>query len=153
MEKISRKIAKLFQIVLGAVLGCLGFTGCDDEDYGREICMYGMPTSHFEAKGNVKTTDSQPVENATIIIKNTRDNYEHSIVVPVDSTQTDAAGNYTISAFNIFSTIRIVCVPPEASGLEADSVDIEPKYTGGDGNWNQGSLEYTGDFTLNKKQN
>lgn len=148
MENFSRKTAKLFQIVLGAILGCLGFTGCE-EHYD----MYGSPTGHFQAKGNVTDNVNAPVNKAKIILKeiNTYDDVP-DIVYPMGSTETDIAGNYTISTSSTFFTIRIVCVPPEGSGLEADSVEIKPKYTGGDGDWNLGSMKYTADFKLNKKQ-
>lgn len=150
MVNFSRKTAKLFQIVLGTILGFLGFTGCSKEDLGGgEICMYGMPTSRFEAKGTVtKEKDNAPVEDATVILKVIKSD----TAIPVDSVETDAIGTYSITGYNLFYKVRVVCVPSESSGLEADSVEIIPKYTGGDGSWNRGSMEYTADFKLKEKQ-
>lgn len=148
MVNFSRKTAKLFQIVLGAILGCLGFAGCKDDHYD----MYGSPTADFEIKGAVtKEMDNVPVENATIILNQIYTDSPNE-GYPIKSVETDADGRYNISiTYHPVDKIRIVCVPPEGSGLDADSVDVETKYTGGDGDYYWGSMTCTADFKLKEK--
>lgn len=145
---MGKRIFKIFSSAIGQVcaviLGLLGFS-CSDEEATEYLCMYGTPYGTFEAKGSVTDEEGKPVENAEI--RFTRVDTPSGVYSYKTGT-TNAGGVYDVSGTSYSSKIKVVCVPP--GELEADSVIVDLKYSGGDGGWDMGTATFTADFKLKK---
>ena len=159
MEKATN-LKKWLSAMLGVIISLLGFSSCDEH-----ADMYGSPYTEFELKGSVTDTDGNPVENASITIKQ---KYEHGYLagqyMPVyswDPTNgdkrkgsfTNVRGEYVLAASPYLDEIRVICTP-ENTDLAADSTDIQVTYTkkkGKKDDWYEGSYEGVVNFVLKKK--
>lgn len=149
MKKIQIRVSTLISRLCAFGMAILGFSlaSCDS-DKGDEPSMYGTPTGTFEVKGDVETEDGADVKGARVVVKEV--NYETNRGQEIGDAITDADGDYVIEdSYFPISKVRVCCYPPE--GLEADSVDVDLKYKGGDGNWNYGTAKAEVDFRLRKK--
>lgn len=151
MKKLSIKVSSLMCRVSALGLAVLGFAACSEDSEEEMICMYGTPTGTFEIKGAVTAeSDGDPVTGASIVVKRTDCNAP--LAAPAAS---DNRGNYTVKEEKAtpFDKVRVVCIPDAASGLAADSVDVNLKYKDRDKNdsWNVGKAESTVNFKLKAK--
>lgn len=141
--------SKFFETLLASLLAMLGFSSCDSD---KPDCMYGTPTGHFEVKGVVTDQAGKPVEDAEVVAKDlTGYDDDKGVYETLERTHTLSNGNYTLTgAFFSFGggTLRIVCLPPEGSGLAADSTDVELKYVSSEDGWNMGNYTATVNFKL-----
>jgi putative lipoprotein (rSAM/lipoprotein system) len=64
---MKAKFRNLFRTVAGAILGLLGFTGCDlIGGIVNPVCEYGMPTADFKLVGEIKDQDNNPIEGLKV---------------------------------------------------------------------------------------
>lgn len=146
MKKIQIRVSSLISRLCAFGMAILGFSlsSCENEVPD----MYGTPTGTFEVKGDVETEDGADVEGARVVVKEV--NYETGSGYEIADTFTDVDGDYAIEdSYFPLDKVRVCCYPPE--GLEADSVDVDLKYKGGDGGWNWGTAKAEVDFRLKKK--
>lgn len=144
MKKIQMRAATMAARLCGIGLTILGLSACDDNK-----CMYGTPYGSFEVKGEVTEEDGVPVEGAEIQVK-TFNNGDPGVIL---KEQTEANGRYRIQETHSYTNqVRVVCTPPEDSGLAADSTDIDLVFKGGDDEWFYGNATETINFSLKKKK-
>ena len=115
--------------------------------------MYGCPIADFEIKGAVTTEDGKKVDNAEVRVTYPE---ESSGIFSIHTDQTDKEGTYHLSGNSIPSDkLKVVCVPADPT-LEADSVNVEMKYSktnyAGDNSWYRGKAEATVNFILKQNQ-
>ncbi len=92
------KFLKWYNVVLTTLLGLLGFASCSKEEnmdaYGPPV-MYGPgPQYNYEVKGVVTDEDGNPIEGIKAVIQ--KELGTMHIPYSLDSTQTDAQGEYDI---------------------------------------------------------
>ena len=65
---MKAKVRHLYEVIAGAILSLLGFSGCDNiEDIIYPKDEYGMPHATFKVIGNVKAEDSgNPIEGIQV---------------------------------------------------------------------------------------
>ena len=139
---IKRKtISTLLKALSSSLLTLLGFSSCSDYEV-----MYGMPFGSFEVKGTVTDDKGLPVSDAEIRVALPD---QSSGIESLGSTLTGDDGNYDISEGSYPSKLKIVCIPSQTE-LLPDSVIVDMKYKGSDGEWNRGHAEKTVNFRLKK---
>lgn len=170
--KLSEK-RRLDRIILG-LLAMLGFgaamAGCDDGAFRGGSEMYGVPHAEFEVKVTVTDENGQPIEGIEIsevlIIDGIPVVYLDPDGVPVkNSGLTDMGGKYTINhgvGIGWESTLeRTLEITAKDIDGTANGGEFAPKtktitateadYTGGSGDWYEGKLSKTVDFTLSQE--
>ena len=144
MNRIKKYLTVKWCAMISALLGMLGYAACgskDDED-GLGPCLYGQPHAYFKVEGSVLNEEGKTVEGVKVYV---RDEYG-------DTTKTNQDGKYVFEDAYLFPTNTVWMIAEDPSGIyERDSVEITPRYEGGDGDWYSGSYSTTLDFTLKKK--
>ena len=142
-------LSKSWRWLLGALLGILGFSGCDK--FGLFRCEYGTPNADFKLVGDVKDAKGKPIQGICVIhvpSPNEQRSWEN------DTVYSDASGHFEIERLkhdwpdNLEnSTVRFEDVDGAVNGsyktrvLSRSEMDLEQ--TGkGDKHW------YSGAFTL-----
>ena len=144
MRHISRFFSTLLTGSCAALLSTLGFSSCTKDDL-----MYGTPIGDFEIKGEVTTEEGKAVDNAEIRVTYPE---EPSGIYSIKSERTDKDGKYVINDRQSYrKELKVVCIP-DNPGLEADSINVSMKYTGGKDEWDIGHAEKTVNFKLKKKE-
>jgi len=151
MKKIKTSLFKRFNTLLSFLLSILGFGAAfslNSCEYGTPAVEYGTPFATFKVKGSVK---SELTSNA---IPNIR------VVMGYDTTFSDESGNYQISntEFPDDQTflLEFKDIDGETSG-EYQALDtivefIDPKFSGGTGDWNSGETEKEVNVKLKEKE-
>lgn len=143
------KLSTILSKLCVAVLALLGYS-CGDNNNEEEPdipCMYGSPTGHWEIKGAVTNEADAPVSEATILVTLPElDSSEYYM----GKWKPDEAGMYVAEWGGIYKSLKVVCVPADAS-LKSDSTVVEMKYPGGAG-WDHGTATATVDFKLKPKE-
>lgn len=156
------RIQRWYSALLATLIALLGFDSCDvngSEEYGPPM-EYGVPTVRYIFGGHVQTDDQKPIEGIKVKVA-----YRVSeLWAGVDSTQTDAQGNYEMET-------RIMPTPDMKARLAVTFEDVDGEAHGGtfandtvrgndmqekqmeqgNGHWYEGTYVYTADKTLNKK--
>ncbi|MEZ5069930.1 MAG: radical SAM-associated putative lipoprotein [Bacteroidales bacterium] len=131
MRKKTRRTANR---ILTWVISLLGFsTSCN---LLPEV-EYGTPHATFRVNGTVRSAESGEV------IPNIR------VVMEYDSTQTDAEGKYALAVedWPDDQTFAIQFLDTDGAtngsfaNVDTSVVFTDPQFTGGDGHWNEGSVE------------
>lgn len=152
-----------YNALAASLLSLLGFSSCGENGpWGDEPVLYGVPTTSFEAKGNITAEDGTPVEGIKAIIASCRQGKMH--YTHIDSTYTDQNGNYTIksgSSWPIseeYTKILLEDVDGEKNGGTFANDTIEgkeltfKKTAEGSGAWDHGTYEVIGNKKLKKKK-
>ncbi len=139
MKIISKQISTFFASIFSTLLSILGFSSCTDNEV-----MYGMPFGSFDIKGSVTDDNGTPVSDAEIRVTFMD---MPSGVFSIASTRTLPEGTYNLKGSEWASKLKIVCIPYQ-SDLQPDSVIVDMKYKGDDGEWYKGHAESTVDFIL-----
>ena len=171
---MKQKARHFINLLLGTLLGWLGFSSCEFLDigggkdmYGAPVVMYGQPTVQFHAAGKVTDRNGKAIEGIRVAVKVHRhyDNspgviYDQNDWYDTDTVYTDAAGKYN-------SDMRLISfTAPNDATLVFEDVD-GPEHGGtfqpetatptikqtkkGDGVWYYGDYAVEADASLNKK--
>lgn len=159
---MESNLRRWYSAFLASVIALAGFESCgsnDDNGNGTNV-EKGTPRVTYLIKGHVQDADAKPLEGIKVkyLINN------GGMLHPIDSTQTDASGNYVTNrgfAASIQAKDLMVLtfedIDGEAKGgtFENDSVkgtDFKvKKVDNGDGSWSVGFFELTADKTLKRK--
>ena len=149
MKRIQIKWLKTYNVIIGAILGTLGFTvsSCGT-DYGTPLTEYGTPHADFIIQGKVMDRQTnQPIKD---------------ILVGQDwkNVSTDADGKYEIVA-KLFPESQVI--PIQFRDIDGDLngsyMDLDtivefkdPQFTGGDKNWYKGKTIKEFNIQLNPKE-
>ena len=159
-----------YNALLASLLTLLGY-GCSVEDpmdeygvipmYGA-IAEYGVPTVRYCVKGIVTDEDGNPIKNIKASMKEEYSDERGSIYFPLDSTMTDAHGQFTIDnlrdGYLGHHKLILEDIDGEENGgeFQSDTLslnDLEAKQIEpSNGTWDQGKYELTGTFRLKKKE-
>lgn len=140
MKKIKVSLFMRFNSLISLLITILGFgTACSFSGcmYGDPVVEYGTPFATFKVKGNVKSE----------INSNTISNIR--VVMVYDTTYTDESGNYHISKTDFPHNQTYLLefrdidgeMNGEYQGLDTIVEFINPEFTGGNGNWDNGETE------------
>lgn len=55
--------------LLSGVLVLLGFTACDSDGPGNELCEYGTPSADYQVKGKVLDQTGKPIKGVQVVVK------------------------------------------------------------------------------------
>ena len=159
MKQIKKYLTMKWCAMISALLGMLGFAACgskdddnnvatpnpnpdDGEHYIESPCLYGQPYAQFKVEGAVFNEEGLAVEGVKVYV---RDNYG-------DTTKTDQDGKFVFDSSDIMPFNDLWVIAEDPSGVyEADSVQVDAKFEGGNRDWYVGSYSTTQDFTLKKK--
>lgn len=69
---MKQKAHTFYRIILGALMGILGFSSCGKEGLnpfggGESRCMYGQPSATFKLVGTVKDETGKPVKGIRVV--------------------------------------------------------------------------------------
>ncbi|MBQ1884464.1 MAG: radical SAM-associated putative lipoprotein [Bacteroidales bacterium] len=141
MKQIKKYLRVKWCAMLSALLGLLGFAACGNKE-DDEPCLYGQPYANFKVEGAVLNDDGKAVNEVKVYV---RDHYG-------DTTKTDQDGKFVLNTNHIFPEKSFWLMAEDPSGIyQADSVEIVPKFEGGDNDWYSGSYSTTHNFTLKTK--
>ena len=140
--------------IIAGLLALIGFAGCDSNGSQLE---YGSPHADFEIKGRVVNEAGDPIRDVKIVVTDADNGGYKGREVGVGIT--DSRGSYTVSGgwFGHPSlTVSAEDIDGEMNGGEfaekEQEFDLKPEdYVGGDGNWYDGKVTKTADFTLTLK--
>ena len=144
MNRIKNFFTAKWCALISALLGMLGFAACGDNNDFNGSLLYGQPYAKFKVEGAVLNEDGSSVQGARVYVK------EHY----GDTTKTAQDGKFTFNAESICPYNYFWVMVEDPSGVyEKDSVKIDAKFKGGDGDmWYNGSYSTTHNFTLKKEE-
>lgn len=154
-----------YNTLLTSLLALLGY-GCSSESpmdmYGTiTILMYGSPTVRYSVKGHVTDEDGNPIKNIKASVK-TCPYEDGTLYHPIDSTMTDAHGQFTIDnlcdGYLDHHKLILEDIDGEENGgeFQSDTLSLdqlEPKQIEpSSGAWDAGKYELTANIRLKKKE-
>lgn len=146
---MSRKLLKGTNWLLAAVLGLLGFTGCDILGGGR--AEYGTPHADYTVKGKVVDKETkEPIEGIGVKLGPT----EYPIAQH-SSVTTGVTGEFEVTRQGFPEmdlTLYVDDIDGEENGAYAsESLDIDfsgAEHIGGSGHWDHGDFTVTQNVEL-----
>lgn len=171
---MRQKAASFLHLLLGALLGLLGFSSCGFLDigggkdmYGPPLVMYGQPHADFHASGKVTDPSGKGIEGIRVAIRQHRhyDNrpgviYDQNDWYDDDTLYTDDAGKYelktSIISFDGPHDVTVVFedIDGEEHGGRFESQTVKPEIKQskkGDNSWYGGTFEVKADAKLKKQ--
>lgn len=151
MKKIKTSLFKRFNTLLSFLLSILGFGAAfslNSCEYGTPAMEYGTPFATFKVKGSVKSElSSNAIPNIRVVMGN-------------DTTFSDESGNYQISNTDFPDDQTFLLEFKDIDGKtngEYQALDtivefIDPKFSGGTGDWNSGETEKEVNVKLKEKE-
>ena len=138
--------------LLGAVLGMLGFSGC--EELGMFKDMYGSPYAYYKLVGDVKDAKGNPIQGIRVVYDRNPEN-EHS---RNDTLYTDSKGHFEkekaeTTFWRTHAVVRFEDVDGSAHGSFKTKTlgrsELSVKHTEeGSGSWYSGKYTVTVDAVL-----
>ncbi len=155
---MSKKILQSSNKIIVFIMALLGFTvGCKDGPFGGISAAYGTPHANFVAKGNIVSANNNTTIKGIRVIAKWTFQYPptHS-----DTVLTDATGLYIskISSFPDETKVNLnfTDVDGVANGsfqpLDTLVTFTNPKFTGGDGHWDHGTVEKVMNIKMKPKE-
>lgn len=152
-----------YNALLASLLTLLGY-GCSSDEpldmYGT-VVEYGVPTVRYSLKGMVTDEDGNPIKNIKASVK-TGPYEDGTLYYPVDSTMTDAHGQFTIDnlrdGYLGHHKLILEDIDGEENGgeFQSDTLSLdqlEPKQIEpSSGAWDAGKYELTANIRLKKKK-
>lgn len=151
MKKIKSSLFKRFNTLISFLLSILGFGAAfslSSCEYGTPAVEYGTPFATFKVKGSVKSElSSNAIPNIRVVMGN-------------DTTFSDESGNYQISNTDFPDDQTFLLEFKDIDGKtngEYQALDtivefIDPKFSGGTGDWNSGETEKEVNVKLKEKE-
>ncbi|MBR1809333.1 MAG: radical SAM-associated putative lipoprotein [Paludibacteraceae bacterium] len=145
---MAKTILTKFNLIITSLLAVLGFSSCGSS----QPLEYGTPFADFTAKGQVLNEANKPLENIQIIVKRGhKDDAEIIYLNWQDTLYTNTAGVYYEYYSEVFPFTYNRVIANDTTGVYAsDSIDVNTRYSNGDGHWDYGESTLTADFTLKK---
>lgn len=153
MNAMKTAIFRQGKWLLGALLGILGFGGCNPSRYFR--CEYGVPRADFKLIGDVKDSQGKGIEGIRVVFQPSKDN-----VYDNDTIYSDAKGHFEIERLRHDwpddvkdATVKFEDVDGSAHGsfktktLERSQLTVGQDQDG-DGNWYSGGYTVRADAVL-----
>ena len=151
-------LGKGWKWLLGAVLGVLGFNGC--EELGIFRCEYGQPNADFKLIGDVKDANGKGIEGIRVVfraVENEEETWEN------DTLYSDAKGHFERERLkhdwpdNVEkASIKFEDVDGSEHGsfktkiLQRSELSVEQTKKG-DGSWYSGKYTITANAVLEKE--
>ena len=164
---MRQKAKSFLHLLLGALLGLLGFSSCEFLNIGGGLDMYGQPHVDFKASGTVTDPSGKGIEGIRVAIRQHRhyDNtpgviYDQNDWYDDDTLYTDAAGKYGLrrSIISFDGPHDVTVVFEDIDGVEHggqfESQTVLPEITQtkkGDKGWYSGEFTVNADVTLKKQ--
>ena len=164
---MRQKAASFLHLLLGALLGLLGFSSCEFLNIGGGLVMYGQPHTDFQASGKVTDTAGKGIEGIRVAVRQHRHYddrpgviYDRNDWYDDDTLYTDAAGKYelktSITSFDGPNDVTVVFedIDGEEHGGRFESQTVKPdiKQTQkGDRSWYGGAFAVQADAKLKKQ--
>ena len=92
--------------LLSGVLVLLGFTACDSDGPGNELCEYGTPSADYQVKGKVLDQTGKPIKGVQVVVKDLDAVFvkgEKDYVSDYDTVYTDVKGEFESDKAHTFS--------------------------------------------------
>lgn len=165
---MKQKVNTLYRIILGALMGILGFSSCGKDGLnpfsggGDARCMYGQPSATFKLVGTVKDEAGKPVKGIRVIYNPYADKDINEVKYYLDTLYTDASGK--------FSSDRLKYSWPEIPAHELIVSDVDGATNGeykdekvpaariksshskqGSNGWYEGTFTLSSDVVVKKK--
>lgn len=162
---MKEKARNFLHLLLGALLGLLGFSSCGFIEIGGGLCEYGEPHVDFQASGKVTDASGKGIEGIRVAVRQHR-HYENSAGVIYDQNDwyfndtlyTDAGGQYLLNRDAFSSPDDVTIVFEDIDGEEhggqfaSKTVTAEVKQVKkGDNRWYGGGFAVEADVTLDKQ--
>ena len=123
-------------VLLGAFLGMFGF-GCSGY-----LVKYGVPSADLEVSGHVTNEKGEALENIQVVVR----------PAWMDTLYTDSQGQFSKTYPGIIPYDKYKVVVNDTAGVYAsDSIEQHVTFSGGDGEWNDGTGKLHAEFQLKKK--
>ena len=142
-------LSKSWKWLLGALLGILGFSGCNK--FGLFRCEYGSPNADFKLVGDVKDANGKGIEGIRVVfraVQNEEETWEN------DTLYSDAKGHFERERLKHYwpdgaeqASIKFEDVDGNAHGSFKTKILTHSDFTveqtkKGDKNW------YSGEYTI-----
>ena len=164
---MRQRVRHLLHLLLGTLLGWLGFSSCGFINIGNIRVEYGSPHINFQASGKVTDASGKGIEGIRVAVRAHR-HYENSPGVIYDQNDwydddtlyTEADGRYrliqSITSFTAPDDVTIVFEDVDGDehggSFASQTVMPEIKQTGkGNGNWFHGTFSVEADAQLKKQ--
>lgn len=150
MKIIKYKCLKTYNALIVCLISFLGFASSCDSSEGIQA-MYGTPSADFIVKGKVGNATNSPVAGIKVEMSKEVNNGTEKVSYLLNTTSSaESTGTYKVSGggqspvdqtFKIKFTDIDGALNGEYETLDTIVVFQDPKFTGGDGYWNQGQTE------------
>ena len=161
---MRQKAASFLHLLLGALLGLLGFSSCEFLDIGGGMTMYGEPHADFQATGRVTDKSGKGIQGIRVAIRQHRhyDNrpgviYDQNDWYDNDTLFTDASGRYELktTVFEKPHDVKIVFedIDGEENGgsFKSQTATPEIRQTAKAKDWYTGGFAVEADARLEKE--
>ena len=151
-------LVKGWKWFLGALLGILGFSGC--EEFGLFRCEYGEPHADFKLIGDVKDVRGKGIEGIRVVFRGGRDEED---IWENDTLYTDTKGHFEREGLKHYwpdqakeASVKFEDVDGSAHGsyktkvLQPSELTVEQTKKG-DGHWYSGVYTIRADVTLEEE--
>lgn len=163
MKIMKYKCLKTYNALIVSLISFLGFaSSCDSSGAGGILAMYGTPSADFIVKGKVGNATNSPVAGIKVEMSKEVNNGTEKVSYLLNTTSSaELTGTYMASGMGQFpddQTFKIKftdidgALNGEYETLDTTVVFQDPKFTGGDGNWNQGQTEKEFNVKLKPKK-
>lgn len=155
MKNLQKNWIKVYNYFLVAILGLLGFSGCDKvEEFAPE---YGMPHAKYELKGKVINSRKGLLSDMQVVVGEIENRELLKYVYYRDTLYTDSKGeffykdDYAWPGSKLRAKFTGIQKNGEISIYKPDSIDVDMgELTGASGNWYEGKASK--EVTINVKE-
>ncbi len=160
---MKARFAKWYNMLLGALLGALGFSSCDI--FGPIMRVeYGQPNANYKLIGTVTDEAGKPVKGIQVTFHPELVNTSEEVNAwNTDTLYSDASGKFSKDVLkydwpdldNAVVKFRDIDGPDNGGSFKPKDVPVSAlkvdQTRKGEGNWNQGDFTITADATLEKE--
>lgn len=161
---MKARIIKWYDMLLGSLLGLLGFTSCNIlvNPFIRD--MYGQPTASYKLVGSVTDEAGEPVKGIQVTFHPELVNTSEEVNAwNTDTLYSDASGKFSKDVLkydwpdldNAVVKFRDIDGPDNGGSFKPKDVPVSAlkvdQTRKGEGNWNQGDFTITADAKLEKE--
>lgn len=117
---MKEKARNFLHMLLGALLGLLGFSSCGFIEIGGGLCEYGEPHVDFQASGKVTDASGKGIEGIRVAIQTHRhyQGYDVNDWYENDTLYTDSHGEYLLKRNEFAAPHEVTVVFEDIDGEE-----------------------------------